>query len=417
MLACACVLAPLAALVLYLQAGTAGLLSWMPEYRPPIVAGTLSPLAPLALYAVSRRISRRRTRFGAPIRLASLALACLLSLAVLAGGGLFARLCTDYDPVLAASVPVIRLATGETRLLGATRPTTPSDSPSRAGEIPLARLAFSSDPHVGNPKSRPETTGAILASAIRLDHSLFFLIGDIAEMGFPGTGLEDAARLVAEATGGARACDGEDAANGGQAMRLVTLMGNHDAVVAGSYRYRAYFNPARYFHLRIANVHVIALDLLWGSESFDRAQRAWLERTLESVPEGERVIVTSHCFMRSSGYVNRDTGKDWFDHGETLRDVAPILESRGVDLVITGHNHYLEYLVSPESASGARTAYAVVGGMGGHVDPDPEYVSPQSVWHGAGSHGFATVEIFEDGIELAFRDETGRVLARFNPGN
>ncbi len=409
-LASACAIAPLAAGVLYLQPGTAGLLSWMPEYRPPLVLGALSPLVPLALHALSRRLPRRLDRFRAPLRLASLALAALLSLAVLSGGALYARLCSGYDPALASALPAIRLSTAETRSLDARHPAAPSESASRPGVVPLARLAFSSDPHVGSPRSNPGVTSGILDAAIRLDHSVFFLIGDIAEMGFPGTGFEDAARLIARSLGAG-------SGSGDAGMRLVTLMGNHDSVVAGARRYRAYFNPARYFHLKIANAHVIALDLLWGSESFDRAQRAWLERTLDSIPPGERVIVTSHCFMRSSGYVNRETGKDWFDHAGTLRDVAPTLEARGVDLVITGHNHYLEYLVSPVSAAGTRTAYAVVGGMGGHLDPGPEYVSPESVWRGAGSHGFATVELFSDGIEIAFRDETGRELARFSPGN
>lgn len=397
LLASVSVLAPLAALVLYLQAGTAGLLAWMPEYRPPIILGALSPLAPLALYALSRRLNR----FSAPLRVSSLALAALVSLAVLAGGGAFAYLCTRYDAPLARSLRAIRLRSGETRVIDVRAAKLASDSPSRAGEVPLARIAFSSDSHVGSPTARSDVTRKIFDAVNKSDNSLFFLIGDIVEMGFPGSDYEEAVTLIA------------DAMDGG--TELVTLMGNHDSVVSGAYRYRSYFNPARYFHLKIAGAHVIALDLLWGAESFDGAQRAWLARELAAIPEAETVIVTSHCFMRSSGYVNRETGKDWFDHEETLRLVAPMLEGHGVDLVVTGHNHYLEYLVSPESASGARTAYAVVGGMGGHLDPEPEYVSPESVWRGAGSHGFATVEVFSDGIEIAFNDETGRELARFRP--
>jgi len=148
------------------------------------------------------------------------------------------------------------------------------------------------------------------------------------------------------------------------------------------------------------------LDLLWGEEDFDLEQRAWLSAQLESIPRRDAVIVLSHCYFYASGYDDPESGSPWYDHPGTIREVVPILEKYGVDLVLSGHNHYLELL------EWNGVAYAVIGAMGGVPDPEPTYRSPASKWIRVSTFGFLEAEFYSDRIELIFRDSGGAELHR-----
>ena len=281
---------------------------------------------------------------------------------------------------------------------------------------PLVRLAFASDVHVGQPGANRKATEKILDAVNSGGFDAFFVLGDIGEIGFPGSDLEEAARLLSAKGPGARL----------QNVPLVTLMGNHDSLVGGEYRYRKIFNPDLYFRIDSGRVHVIALNILWDEGSFDRTQRAWLERNLESIPKTDTTIVITHAFIRASGYHERSSNRDWFDSKTLIRNLAPIFEQGGVDLVVSGHNHFMEYLEAPAGADpkgavsdGAAlsepegklpTAYAIVGTMGGKMDPPRTYVSDSSKWYLADQTGFLDVDLSGGRMKLTFRDETGKPL-------
>jgi acid phosphatase type 7 len=182
-------------------------------------------------------------------------------------------------------------------------------------------------------------------------------------------------------------------------------------VIDGEYHFKRYFMSATmktdsgspfYYSMSAGTATVIVLDLLWGAESFGAAQRAWLERTLADQPAGRQIVVLSHCFFYSSGYV--DLGMPWYDHFGTIAKVAPILERHKVALVVSGHDHYLELL----RKNGV--TYAVVGGMGGKLDPAPTYSSPALAWMAQGKYGRLDLDISGAGIAMTFRDERGEPL-------
>jgi hypothetical protein len=182
-------------------------------------------------------------------------------------------------------------------------------------------------------------------------------------------------------------------------------MGNHDALIASAPRFdKAFGIPAPSARIDSGSLHIIALDLLWGTEEWTDAKSKKLKAELESIPPEDAIIVLSHCFFWASGYQDPATGKDWFDHAETTKEIAPILESCKVDLVVSGHNHYLEYLEKGD------TGYAVVGALGGKPDPEPVHVSPYSVWFSRGLFGYLEAEVAGDEISLRFIDEKGNAL-------
>jgi 3',5'-cyclic AMP phosphodiesterase CpdA len=264
-------------------------------------------------------------------------------------------------------------------------------------------VALSSDAHYGRDVSNAKATSDILSlsqteyEARRLD--AFFDLGDTVEMGMNAANWKLALESIHR-----------DAPT----LPFIALLGNHDALIGGTARWTAAFATgsggtpkgglsASSWRLDAGRVHFITLDLLWGPEGFGPAKRAWLQQQLASIPASDFIVVLSHCFFYSSGYVDEDTGKPWYDHEAMLREVAPILSGKA-DLVVSGHNHYMEWL----EADG--TAWAVIGAMGGKPDPVPTYVSPKSVWFSQGRFGRLVLELRPDGLSCEFQDQTGRPL-------
>lgn len=267
------------------------------------------------------------------------------------------------------------------------------------------RVALSSDPHYGRAASNAAARSAILrlsqAEYAEGKIDAFFDLGDTVEMGMEADDWREAlSSIKADAP----------------TLPFVALLGNHDAIVGGAYRWRTAFAAgsgrrgtppgglsASSWKMDAGPVHFIALDLLWGPEGFGAREKSWLVDALASIPKDEFTVVLSHSFFRSSGYVDEGTGKPWYDHAEMLGEVAPLLAGKA-DLVVSGHNHYMEWI----EADGV--AWAVVGAMGGKPDPVPSYKAPGSVWLSQGVFGRLVLETATDGLRCEFQDQAGRAL-------
>ena len=162
----------------------------------------------------------------------------------------------------------------------------------------------------------------------------------------------------------------------------------------------------RYYRIDSGRVHVIMLNLLWGVESFSAEQRAWFARQMASIPPDDWKIVMMHSMVYSSGNVFE--GYAWHDPAAMVQKIAPLLEQYKVDLVVSGHNHHIEFL----QKNGV--SYAVVGGLGGKLDPEASAKSPASVWYLPNQHGFLDVTVRPTALELSFRDPGGSELKAFS---
>jgi hypothetical protein len=366
----------------FTRQGTLGLAQWHPGWRRTFILIAALGALPIVLAAAGRLFIRDGSRrSGAVFAWAATALAVL---ALAASAALFGY-------ILSASRSIAVPAPAQVPTLVDPR----SGIPGSGGTV---RLSISSDPHWGADTADAAARSAILRSvaeaASRRD--ALFILGDNVERGMDDAPWRDEIADLASGLGG---------------IPVRPILGNHDGVIDGEYHYKHYFMPPAlstdsgspyYYSIAAGPATIIVLNLLWGTESFDAAQRAWLERTLDAQPAGRQVIVLSHCFFYSSGYV--DLGMPWYDHFGTIAKVAPILESRKVALVVSGHNHYMELL-----RKGGVT-YAVVGAMGGVLDPPPTYGSPALVWLAQGKHGRLDLDIDAKGIALTFRDELGAAL-------
>ncbi|MDP3177125.1 MAG: metallophosphoesterase, partial [Spirochaetaceae bacterium] len=345
------------------------------------------------------RAALRATPRGAPKELATIASLAAITFAaasIAVDAGFFVWISSTSSRSTAAS-PLSAQPAGRFALRGVDPRQGISASGGASGDV--VRLSISSDPHWGSPTSDSDGRKAVIrgVASARPRPDAFLILGDNVERGMDEEPWLEEARELSSLLAD---------------MPVVALMGNHDALVNGEKRFLAMFPAALssdsgsplYYAMDAGAARVVVLNLLWGTDSFDSAQRAWLEKTLRATPKGQQVIVLSHCFFYSSGYVVPDTGMPWYDHFETIPGVTPLFEQGGVDLVISGHNHYMELL----EKNGV--TYALVGAMGGLLDPPPDYHSPASLWLGQGILGRLDLEISASGIALAFRDRDGASL-------
>jgi len=374
----------IAALLMWLFSvpGTRGLYRW--GYAAPFLAFMGLGLFALALALGLDWLERSRPA-AAGIKALRLLSRLVSAIALIAGLGAGAFILSNaYGPVAPAEL----------------RPTLPD--PDRGLSPPagrLLRVALSSDPHVDRDVSNHAARAAILSQAQaeygRGELDAFFILGDFVEQGFMAGGWEKALGELRERA---------------PSLPFYMLLGNHDAMLGGSRRWLAAMAPANYaphspymWRLDAGRIHFLAIDLPWGPEDLSRREKAWLETQLSGIAAEDIIIVLSHAFLYSSGYVDEGTGKAWYDHEDNLRLVAPLLAGRA-DLVVSGHNHYMEWIEN------GGTAWAVVGAMGGKPDPEPSYRSPGSLWFARERYGRLLLEELPDGLRCAFESREGERL-------
>jgi len=364
----------------FTRQGTLGLARWNGDWRLIFIGLAALGALPIVLSIVVRLVIRDDSR--KPGKAFAWTATAIAALAIVASAGLFYY-------VLSTS----RAIAGPITALSLVDPSV--GIPESGGAV---RVSISSDPHWGAETSDAGARSAILRGVAQAKprRDALFILGDNVERGMDDEPWRlEIAELAADLGG----------------IPVRPLLGNHDGVIDGEYHFKRYFMPSSmktdsgspfYYSMSAGPATIIVLNLLWGAESFDGAQRAWLERTLGALPEGRQVVVLSHCFLYASGYVSN--GMPWYDHFGTIKEVGPILERHKVDLVVSGHNHYLELLRNNG------VTYAIVGGMGGVLDPEPTHVSPASLWIRQGVFGRLDLDIDETGIAMTFRDRGGAPL-------
>jgi len=117
----------------------------------------------------------------------------------------------------------------------------------------------------------------------------------------------------------------------------------------------------------------------------------------------------NHAMYYSSGYFVDDEG--WWDNKAMIAEFADLFIDHDIDLVFSGHNHHMEYL------NNSGVVYNIIGGFGGHLDPDyTTKVGQQgtgSVWYLSGQHGYLDVEINGPIANVTFRNPEYAVVQNY----
>jgi hypothetical protein len=161
-------------------------------------------------------------------------------------------------------------------------------------------------------------------------------------------------------------------------------IGNHDDEINHASAYRDVFvlpeqgasttypdNAERYYSFDYGPVHFVALDTEYALLDAGRkqAQLAWLDADLAATTQPWRIV-----------YFHRSPYSSGTEHGSMLdvrQAFSPILERRGVQLVLSSHDHDYERSVPWREfvANGSAITYVVTGGGGA-----PLYSVGTSAW-------------------------------------
>jgi UDP-2,3-diacylglucosamine pyrophosphatase LpxH len=365
-------------LYLYTRPGFAGLIKWEPIYRTMFLHGMLLLFGPVIAVIAGLFLKKP------VIHLCCICLACLCTASAFALVGRFVY--------LGSRMPVNHGTIEKLLSAGESLPACDAHDDSNV----LVHAAISSDPHWGSETAFEQDRTAILRQVEKNKYDAFFILGDIGERGDKLAVYE-------------QACTDLNMFVPDVPVRLV--MGNHDAAVDASSRFRNYFygRKSAPLNYRIdgGSVHFIVLNMLWGPEDFSSADKKWFESQFDTIPPEDTVIVLSHCFYISSGHSDEAKKEKWYDMPSMMKKVCPLFEKHHVDLVVSGHNHLMDLLEKDG------VTYAVCGAMGGALDSDIPYVSPYDIWHTGNSHGFIDLTVYNKKIDLIFCASDGAILEKY----
>jgi 3',5'-cyclic AMP phosphodiesterase CpdA len=180
-------------------------------------------------------------------------------------------------------------------------------------------------------------------------------------------------------------------------LRVAGVLGNHDYELDhGRYQFRLLGMPGPYYTRRLGDAQLFLLD---SNDVGDR-QTAWLEQKLATSTSTWKIAVMHHPPFTCGGH-SGDT--------RVQQHWVPLFEEYGVQLVLAGHDHNYQRFHGP---GGNR--YLVHGGGGaplyalrGCPSTYPPRVRTRKV------HGFLSVSIGPDDLEVKAVDLRGRVRDRF----
>ena len=257
---------------------------------------------------------------------------------------------------------------------------------------PIAHYAFASDPHWGSGNSNAEARTKILQQIDSRNYDAFFCLGDISEVGMIASIMQSAVN---------------DMRDNLKNTRSLVIPGNHDFIVNGYPAFKQAFmqkGEQKYFRMDNGTIHMIFLYMVWDDAELSKKEEKWLIKQLEEIPQEDTVIVLSHCYITGSGYYDSAANKNWGDIPTVIKRVCPILEKYNVDLALTGHNHFFEFLEKDN------VDYMILGAMGGKLDKDLIYQSPYSTWLNNDDFGWVDMKIYKNNLELTVYKYDGSIL-------
>lgn len=173
---------------------------------------------------------------------------------------------------------------------------------------------------------------------------------------------------------------------------LFTVYGNHDGVSASAATqtgpYFDIFEPPAagqvgglasgteaYYSFDLGNLHLVVLDSYESSRAPNGAMATWLDADLAATT-ADWIVVAFHHPPYSKGSHNSDTELELM---EMRQNLVPIFESRGVDLVLSGHSHAYERSMLIDGHYGLSPSFSpemIRDGGDGRIVGDGVYLKP-----------------------------------------
>jgi hypothetical protein len=114
---------------------------------------------------------------------------------------------------------------------------------------------------------------------------------------------------------------------------IVTALGNHEEAASHYFEYFALPGNERYFSFDFGNAHIVVLDSsAWNDNVRDSDEYRWLEQDLAAHRAARWTLVAFHHPLFSAHDTRPIHPARWV--------WCPLFERCGVDLVLTGHDHF-----------------------------------------------------------------------------
>jgi calcineurin-like phosphoesterase family protein len=253
----------------------------------------------------------------------------------------------------------------------------------------VLKFAVSSDCHIGAGTNNKTATTSILSQAVKPanNYDMFFSLGDIVEFGHEDTMWKEFFDTFSPYT---------------SQIPYRSAVGNHDTMIGGLNLWEDYFapddlkniGPKKFAHIETNDIHIFVMDLEWGVETYDDAQKTWFEQEIKKLDPNDWIVVMNHAMYYTSG--TESTGINWADPPEMV-ELAKKFPEYGVDFVFTGHNHHMESLMV------SNVSYSVIGAFGGHFDSERVTNGTGSLWYQDHQFGFASVEFTGNNASVSYR--------------
>lgn len=255
-------------------------------------------------------------------------------------------------------------------------------------------IAVVSDSHYGASSADPDARHDIMNYISASDTDLVIHGGDLVDIGlnraYHREAISDMEQYLPD-------------------KKIHFVMGNHDAMFCSDVSfmriYQAGETSLNHVLEPAPGVHWVIFNMIWDNSEVKSSDIDWLISTLESLPEEDLVVVQTHSYFYATG---GEIGKaDWFDNTTVIENICPIFERYGVDLVVSGHIHTMQYMDN----GGVR--YVLVGPFGGSTydAEDVETEADNSYFQNGTDYGFTTFSVHSDGtLTITFRDRHGNSL-------
>lgn len=196
---------------------------------------------------------------------------------------------------------------------------------------------------------------------------------------------------------------------------MYTILGNHEHDAAYYYQYFANPAPEYYYNFRYGNAEFFMVDTNHEQDG-STEMYSWLEHALAKSTATWKFVVHHHPPYSSEEDDFGDTNKEASEFGDMeSRELVPLYEKYGVDIVFFGHIHTYERtwpINKNKVVEGNGVIYLDLGGSGGHL----EQASPTRAWFTnkvKTTHHFGSVVVNGNNLEFRAIDEHGAVFDSF----
>ena len=196
---------------------------------------------------------------------------------------------------------------------------------------------------------------------------------------------------------------------------MYTIPGNHEHDAAYYYQYFANPAPEYYYSFKYGNAEFFMVDTNHEQDQ-STEMYSWLEHALARSTATWKFVVHHHPPYSSDEDDFGDTNKEASIFGdEESRELVPLYEKYGVDIVFFGHIHTYERtwpIFQNKVRENNGVIYLTLGGAGGGL----EKAAPIRSWFSRKvktTHHFASVSISGNTLEYQAIDDKGAVFDQF----